>query len=99
MAAIPTNGNKAIYAHWIASENAFCTMANTEGGRDWMEPRELSDDELRPEGKKDDKAVETLLLTTDDMIVNAKIPPKHRKKETRDVTIAKYCIIRACECS
>ena len=52
-----------------------------------MELRELRDDILAPATEA--KAFEILLLTTEDMIVNAKIPPRVRKKATNEVTIAR----------
>ena len=63
-----------------------------------MELSELRDEPL-PLNDDPAKAEETLLLTTEDMTVNPIIPPRDRKKETIEVTMASQCIIRACECN
>lgn len=71
----------------MASEKASWTILSEEGGRFWIELKESREDELAP--PTDENASEILLLTTDDMIVKAKIPPSVRKKDTNEVTIAK----------
>ena len=84
----------------MASEKAFCTMTSILGGSDEIAFSELSDEDTEvPEGRIDDNAEDNLLFTTEDMMVNANMPPKHRKNDTSEVTIARYCIIRACEWS
>ena len=71
----------------MASEKASWTILCEEGGRFWIELKESREDELAP--PTEENASEILLLTTDDMIVKAKIPPNVRKNDTKEVTMAK----------
>jgi hypothetical protein len=80
-----TNGKSAIYAQRMASAKSSWACFIAAGGRFWIEPRELREDELSPEGM----SAETLLLTTDDITVNPMMPPRDRKKETIAVTMAR----------
>ena len=65
-------------------------MTRILGGSDEIALNESREPDMDlPAGRIVVKDEETLLLTTEDMSVSARIPPKERKKETRDVTMAR----------